>query len=493
MNHRFSRRWVGLPIGLVFGLMVGGCAATKPKSQPPPPARKPAEPPATHTLARGALKRLVTLDAVFESADMHPLKIEPKTWMDWTVLEAVPHGARVKKGDTLVRIDSEKIREQIDDLEQDGAGALTALEIAQAELENLKQTTPQRLLAAKRNARLAEEDFAYFQETGRPLRTKTAQFNLRSAEQRLEYAAEELKQLEKMYQADDLTEETEEIILKRQRFAVESAQFGLESTRLHTARDLNVFIPREEENLKNQKRDQELALALAEDTLEKHLARKAFEVQKLKRDQRKSQKRLADLKADLEAMLIRAPTDGLVYYGACEHGKWPTAPAVAKKLLPGGKLTPFEVFMTVVNPAALRLKAVVPEAELTKVRVGLTGDAALVSAPDKKFKVRLEELGQVPMVTGGFEATLSAPPEAMAGLVPGLNCKVTLGGDAKPDQLLAPKEAVFSEGDQKHVFALKSDGKHEKRAVKTGEADDKMIEILEGVAEGERLLLKKPE
>jgi RND family efflux transporter MFP subunit len=493
MNHRISPRWVDLPVVLAACLAITGCAAPKPKPQAAPSTPKKPEPPASHTVARGALKRTVTLDAVFESAEMQALKIEPKAWMDWTVLEAVPHGARVKKGDTLIRIDTEKIREQIDDLEQDRPGTVTALEIAQAELENLKETTPQRLLAAKRTARIADEDFTYFQETGKAQRTKGAQFNLKSAEQRLENASEELKQLEKMYKADDLTEETEEIILKRQRFAVEAAQFGLESTKLNTERDLKVFIAREEENLKNQKRDQDLALEFAEQTLQKNLTKKSLDVEKLKRDQRKAQKRLADLKTDLEAMHARAPADGVVYYGACENGKWPTGPMLAKKLTPGGKLTPFEVFMTIVNPAKLQLRAVVPEAELAKVRAGMTGEAALVSAPDKKFKTKLDELGQVPMVTGGFEATLSAPSEATAKLVPGMNCKVTLGGDEKPDKLLAPKEAVFSEGDQKHAFVLKSDGKHEKRSVKIGESDEKMTEIVEGLAEGEKILLKRPE
>ena len=85
-----------------------------------------------------------------------------------------------------------------------------------AELDNLKESTPQKLEAAKRSHRVANEDFTYFDKTNRVQREKSARFNLKSAEQRLENALEELKQLEKMYKADDLTEETEEIILKRQ-------------------------------------------------------------------------------------------------------------------------------------------------------------------------------------------------------------------------------------------------------------------------------------
>jgi hypothetical protein len=60
------------------------------------PEKKPETPP-TYTVARGALKAKAQLDAVVEAVEMLPVKLEPKLWSDLTVLEAVPHGARVKK------------------------------------------------------------------------------------------------------------------------------------------------------------------------------------------------------------------------------------------------------------------------------------------------------------------------------------------------------------------------------------------------------------
>lgn len=422
---------------------------------------------------------------------MHPLRIAPKTWMDWTVLEAVPHGQRVRRGEWLVRLDDEKIREQIEDLEQGQPAAATALELAEAELANLVETTPRRLEAARRAQRLAEEDYAYFEQTGRPQRERSSRFYVKSAEQRLANAQEELKQLEKMYEADDLTEETEEIILKRQRFDVEAARFNLDNARLNSERELNLALPREQVNLETNRRDQQLALAFAQETLPRQLARKRFEVEKLRRDQDKTRRRLADLKADLDAMTVRAPIDGVVYYGACEDGKWTTGGAVAKKLLPGGKLTPHEVFMTVVDPERLQLKAVVSEADYGKLKPGLTGEGSPVALPDRPLTVRLESLATTPQIGGGFLATLSVPRDQTAGLMPGMTCKVKF--DTQRDAVLVvPKAAVFSEGERKHVFVLNADGQPEQRSVKTGEADDQMIEIVQGLTAGEKILLQKP-
>ena len=427
------------------------------------------------TRSRPGAKPKPSLDAVFEAVEAFPLKLETKAWADLTVVEAVVHGARVKKGDPLLKLDLEKLKEQIEDLERDRPAATLAYELAVAELENLEQATPLKSEAAKRNKRLADEDLAYFEKTSRAAKEKSAQFSIKSADQRLDGAREELRQLEKMYKADDLVEDTEEIILRRQRFALESAEYGMELAKEASSYSLKTGIPREAETLKTSKRDQELALALSEASLPRNLAKKRLDFEKLKRDQKKSEKRLSELKLDLETLSnVRAPMDGLVYYGACEAGRWTTAAALAKKLVPAAKLAANEVFMTIVNPERLVLKAVVQEGDLGQFSPGMDGKAAPVSAPDKKLPVKLEELGFIPLPTGGFEARLSLQLIPDLRLMPGMNCKVSLSDSAPPEPLRAPKEAVFSEGGESCVFVLKGENQHEKRAVKTGASDGKI-------------------
>jgi HlyD family secretion protein len=451
------------------------------------------EPPATHTVKRGVLKSKGQLDAVLESTDMSPIKIVPKSWSDLTVVEAVAHGAKVTKGDILVRLETEKLKDQIEDLENERPGAKVAFELATAELENLEQTTPLKLEAAKRSFRNADEDYSYFESTGRPQREKSAKFNLKGSEQRLENAMEELKQLEKMYKADDITEETEEIVLKRQKYSVEAAQFYLESTKLSTGRDLEIFILREYENLKNTRRDQELALTLAEQNLPKNLSKKRLDYDKLKRDQKKGEKKLADYKNDLELLTVRSPSDGMVYYGACENGKWTSGGMVAKKLIPGGKLSANEVFITVVNPDKLVLKTTVQESDLSNFKIGQKGNASPVAAPDKKLPVKLEELGIIPLAGGGFEARLSVKKDKNVRIFPGMNCKVSFTEGTGEEMLLVPKEAVQTDGDEKYVLLAKRIGEPEKQIIKTGKSDDKMIQVLEGLSEGDKVVLKSSE
>ena len=77
---------------------------------------------------------------------------------------------------------------------------------------------------------MAEEDRKYFFDVERPFALKATEFSLKMAKEVLEYEQEELHQLEKMYKADDITEETEQIVLKRARDTVERAKFMVEAT-----------------------------------------------------------------------------------------------------------------------------------------------------------------------------------------------------------------------------------------------------------------------
>lgn len=490
MNHSLPFRPLLAALGMM-ALPVLASGASTPASDSKPAEPKPAP---THTVAKGTLKSKVLLDAVFESTAMAPIKIETKSWSDLTVLEAVAHGARVKRGETLVKIDTEKLVEQIKETEQDAPAAAIALDLAVAELANLEQTTPFKSDSAQRAHRIANEDLAYFEKTGRAQREKNSRFSLKSAEQRLEGAKEELSQLEKMYKADDLTEETEEIILKRQKFAVEGAELSLESARLFAERDQKTVIPREHETLKAAKRDQDAALPLSEVSLPRSLAKKRLDLDKLKRDQKKADKKLADLKKDLDNLAVTAPMEGLVYFGSCENGKWSGGAQVAKNLMPAGKLSANQVFLTVVDPDKLVLRATATEADLQHLKPGLKGSAAPVSAPDKKLGAKVEEISFIPAAGGGFDTRISFKKDSDVRLYPGMNAKVSLGESGNGEVPLAPKDAVFSEGRKHFVYLPGKDGaKAEKRDVKTGESDGKMTEILDGLSEGDKILLTKPE
>ena len=280
--------------------------------------------PAVHAVKKREFKLEVSLSGVIEAENMTPVSIEAESWKSLTVLEAVEHGARVKQGDSLLKLDMEGIDEAIAELQNAQKVSELSLALARAELKSLEKMTPLELAAAECAKQTAEEDPKRFLKEQRPLSEKSARFSLKSSEHNLEYVAEELKQLEKMYNADDLTEETEEIILKRARNDVDRARFNLELAKSRTAETLETSLPRQETAMKEAARREAVALEKAKIALPLAPTKARLNLEKLELSHQQSAAKLAKLKADRERMLVKAPADGIVYYGHCEHGKWTT-------------------------------------------------------------------------------------------------------------------------------------------------------------------------
>src|SRR5271157_3051054 len=162
--------------------------------------------PATVKVEKGPFKVEVTLMGVFESARMSEVAVKPKAWsMPLVVEKAVELGTPVKQGDILVELDREKIDKAIQDAEVELSLGELSLKHAEEELPDLEKLLPIDLAAAERAKTQADEDLSRFLEIDRPNSEKMAQFSVKSAVEYLEYAKEELRQLEKMYRSKDLT------------------------------------------------------------------------------------------------------------------------------------------------------------------------------------------------------------------------------------------------------------------------------------------------
>ena len=65
--------------------------------------------PKPHKVERKPLKIETEVDAVLVASEMAEVALRPEVWTQFEVVEAVEHGARVKKGDVLVRMAGEPI------------------------------------------------------------------------------------------------------------------------------------------------------------------------------------------------------------------------------------------------------------------------------------------------------------------------------------------------------------------------------------------------
>ena len=174
----------------------------------------------------------------------------PRNGPRWRSIAPLPHGAAVRKGDVLLKLETDKLDRTIADLRADLKISELAIHQGQDQLQALEKAVPLDLEASQRAARVAEEDRKFFFDVAKPFNLKAIDFELKVAKEALEYEQEELRQLEKMYKADDITEETEEIVLRRARDTVERAKFAVEVAQLMHDHALKFDLPRREEEVK---------------------------------------------------------------------------------------------------------------------------------------------------------------------------------------------------------------------------------------------------
>lgn len=450
----------------------------------------------THKVTRDRLRIEVELSGTFEAVNTWPVSLTPETWSSFSVIEAVPHGKRVEKGDTLVELDTTKIDQQLRDLEKKAMLSDLSRQLAETECKLLQKTTQLDLEAAERAKRIAHEELEYFEETDRAFQIEAAHQSLKSARDSLTYAEEELRQLEKMYKGDDLTEETEEIVLKRARDEVERARFMLKSTELRMEYKLDKSIPREARQLQEAAKRADISWAKSQKSLPAQLKQKKIELEKQRVSTNRAHEKLEKLRQDREMMVVEAPADGYVYYGSWNRGTWSGPKSVAAKLTEGGTLPPHAVFMTVVSPRPLRIRANVPESKLHRLSRGAQGTAVPSGYPELELTASLRHLSAVPTGKGSFDGQFQVALQDEAdAVVPAMSCKLTLVVYDKKNAITVPADAVFeddADGQRDVVYVQRADGEPEKRKVSIGRKTEKKWEIVDGLKTGEEILLKKP-
>ena len=358
------------------------------------------------------------------------LTLWPEAYKGELVLTGVvPQGSPVTAGQVLAELDPRAIDRELADAEFE----LRAAEVAHAGLVE-KQTLEEeagaaalaRAHAGLERARTALEGF----------QTHERDFALRGdelarARERhwVEDQEDELEQLQMMYEADELTDATEDLVLKRTR-----RDLDLTRQRNALSEDQRTYT----ENYGRRKTRAEREEAVAKQTLElAHLERNqalAAETrdvarQRSARELEKKRAALARLQRDRERFTLRAPSAGVFLHGDPDDYRPGSVPAA---LEPGAKLTPRKPMGHVAAP---RPGAVAVELDAETAARLSSGAAVTVTAAGREDARPLEgRLEFEPYPSAGKAGPVwrgrVALEAAAEGLHTGMAAKVHLG-DAK--------------------------------------------------------------
>lgn len=448
--------------------------------------------PKTVEVKKDEIHLCVEMKGIFEARKSESIKLDPKQWGSFKVLRAVDHGKKVSRGDLLVAFDPEEIDRAIADGRQALEIARLNLKKSEKEFATFEKILPMDEEAMARAVQELIEDQKWEDEHDRKLVEADLEMSYESAKFRVESAREEYNQLKKMYEADDLTEETEEIILKRTKLELDQAEhyFKYSQARYDFAKSfgLDRFKRRYDEQKIRDKISTEQAVALFPLSVEL----KKIEMEKGRIEFERAKEKFEELQADRKLMTLKAPCDGIVYYGACTKGKW--SGSSSDMLEEDKTVAPKKVFMTIVNTESLQVCSEVSEKELLLIREGMQVTARAIAMPETQLQLVVDEVVTIPSGSS-FDIVLKTVGNLPEAIVPGMSCAIKAIVYHKEDALVIPPTAIETDplDDAKlFVYRVDKEGKPEKVAIQKGKAVEKKVEILSGLAEGDKILPEPP-
>lgn len=418
------------------------------------------------------------------------IAIDADKWADFTVETILDHGSAVKKGEVLVKFKSKTLSHALEDQGREVQTAKLALDDANSALAAAEAELPISLAAARATYQRAADDFERFTKINRPAREEDAKKDLEISEFRLKSAREELNQLEKMYAADDLTEETEEFILERQKKSVEMAEFSFKKQQLATNETLKISLPRQAEDYERGLKQAKITLDRAEAELPRALERARIAAAAATAAHQRASADLEDLKADSARLTLKTPLAGRFYHGVFRDGKWVTGDLV-KGLVKGGKVGTVRPFATVVpDAAAFQFMARVKQDAVRGLAKDAAGKLRLQGYDERPIDATVLSVKPVPGTDGLFLVSLSTKLPEDLGATPGAKAKAKVQVHSNPEAIVVPKTALKDgDGGSRQVEVLLADGETELRDVQIGRSNGDQVEILSGLEAGQKIVV----
>lgn len=143
---------------------------------------------------------------------------------------------------------------------------------------------------------------------------------------------------------------------------------------------------------------------------------------------------------------------------------------------------------TLIQPNPLKLRFSISERDVGKMKVGQDVSVKVDAFPDREFK------GKVSIVFPSLEEktrTLfieALVPDKEGVLKPGLFARVILYTGGMQDTIVVPNTALLYEGDRIRTYVVEDD-KAKERPVKLGNKYGDEIEIVEGIKEGDKVVI----
>lgn len=204
-----------------------------------------------------------------------------------------------------------------------------------------------------------------------------------------------------------------------------------------------------------------------------------------------------DLKSQVAASTMLAPNAGLVVYASSidAGNRWNDDEPMAI----GREVHPNEMLIVLPDTTEMVGAVKVHETLVSRVRPGLTASLVIDAADGAVFSGTVESIGVLAQ-TGGWRDPNNREyvvqisidrSSSTAELKPSMRCEAEIILDRAENVLTIPVAGVFADGDVNFVFVPEA-GRYRRIPIAVGRRSDEFAEVLAGIDEGTRILLRRP-
>lgn len=439
---------------------------------------------------RGPLRISVIESGTIQAREQIILKseVEGRT----TVLSLVEEGTHVKKGDLLVELDaSELIDEKVDqeirvqNAEASYIGARENLAV----VENQAQSD---IDEAELAFEFAKQDLRKYQEGEYLNERKKMESEITLAREELQTAEETLQWSRKLFEKEYISQ-TE---LQIDELAAHKKELDLELTE-NNLRLLEEFThPRNLAKLQSDVKQAEMALERTNRKAKADVVQAKAELRAKESEYERQKDKLEKIEEQITKTKIYAPADGLVIYAtSAETRFWRSN---EEPLDEGSEVRERQELIYLPTASAVKAEVKIHEASLQKVKMGLPVVVAVDALPGRTFTGYVEKIAPLPdaqMVWLNPDLKVYNTEVYLEGegdyLRTGMSCKAEIIIEEYDNAIYVPLQAVLRVGGEPTVY-VQSGGGFEPREVEVGLDNNRMIRIIDGLREGEAVLVTPP-
>lgn len=393
--------------------------------------------------------------------------------VDGLVMWVVPNGVRVKKGESIMVLDTARMEEAL-------RKAGSAYYSAQEELARVTKERDADIKAAEvaeEEAQAALEQFQHELKVNLDARRAQVSFD-KSALERARGRIERLRRLAKQGLITRRQVEAAESEIKSKEFALEKQVKDLELAEAKGAKD---------------ELEKKAAVDKAKADLERAKGRREDEINNEKGKVEILKRGFDRATEDLAKAEVYAPTDGIVVLDQQWEG------GRRRPLEVGDRVWPKRLIARIPDLSTMRVYVALVQERASDVKVGQKVEVTPDALRGKVFQGEVSEVATsaveeiarwIPTGERIFKAYIALDEPDAKDLKFGMRAKVRIIVDSYQDVLSVPLECVFEREGKKKVVYVRRGGEFRELPVVVGRANQDRVIITKGLKEGEAVALR---